>query len=135
MAKLARTLFWVYTAALIGVGAAGVFSAEWELTRLYDLKLTGLEDMLRATVLNQYRFLKGVEFAFGMYCLVCRDDIFRVLRFNRVFLIGVFGGAGARVFSIFVDGVPHWAFLVFIAIELAAGVCVLWVTRNKLVAS
>jgi hypothetical protein len=135
MAKLARTLFWIYTAALICIGAAGVFSAEWELTRLYDLELTGLGDMLRATVLNQYRFLKGVEFAFGMYCAVCRDDIFRVLRFNRVFLIGVFGGAGARVFSIFVDGVPHWAFLLFIAIELAAGVCVLWGTRAKLMAS
>ena len=53
-------------------------------------------------------------------------------KFNQVFLIGLFGGVGARLFAILLDGVPHWAFLAFLVVELATGVLVVIQSQQTL---
>lgn len=135
MALLTRILFWGYVLMLLGVGASGILVAEWELIRIFRVRLDDMDSLARATILNQYRFLKSIEFAFGLFSLLCREEIFRVPKFNRIFLIGLFGGVGARVLAIVVDGMPHWAFLVFLTLELATGVLVLIQSRKSLVPS
>ncbi|MEK6210055.1 MAG: DUF4345 domain-containing protein [Pseudomonadota bacterium] len=135
MARSTRVLFWGYALMLLVVGASGVFIAEWELSRIFGVRLDDMDKLARATILNQYRFLKSVEFAFGLFSLLCRDEIFRLPKLNRIFLIGVFGGVAARLLSIMLDGMPHWAFLVFLALELATGVLVLIESRKTLAPS
>ena len=132
MALSTRVLFWGYVLMLLAVGASGVFIAEWELTRIFGVRLDDMDKLARATILNQYRFLKSVEFAFGLFSVLCRWEIFCVPRFNRIFLIGLFGGVAARMLAIVDDGLPHWAFLVFLALELATGVLVLIQSRKTL---
>jgi hypothetical protein len=132
MTLLTRILFWGYALMLVGVGASGIFIADWELSRIFQVPLSDMGALQRATILNQYRFLKSIEFAFGLFSLLYREEIFRVAKFNRLFLIGVFAGVGARSLAIVLDGVPHWAFLAFLALELATGVLVLIQSRSSL---
>ena len=134
MSLLTRILFWGYALMLVGVGASGIFIADWELSRIFQVPLSDMGALQRATILNQYRFLKSIEFAFGLFSLLYREEIFRVAKFKRVFLIGVFAGVGARSLAIVLDGVPHWAFLVFVALELATGVLV-WIQSRSGLAS
>ncbi|HTS52065.1 MAG TPA: DUF4345 family protein [Burkholderiales bacterium] len=131
MALLTRILFWGYLLMLVGVGASGIFIADWELSRVFHVPLSSMDALQRSTVLNQYGFLKSIEFAFGLFCVLCRDEIFRVPKFNRIFLVGVFGGVAARTLAILLNGVPHWAFVVFLALELTTGVLVLIKSRSS----
>lgn len=135
MALLTRVLFWGYVLMLLIVGASGVFIAEWELQHIFKVRLDDMDGLARATILNQYRFLKSVEFAFGLFSLLCRDEIFRLPKLNRVFLIGLFGGVAARLLAIVLDGMPHWAFLAFLVLELATGVLVLIQSKKTLAAA
>jgi Domain of unknown function (DUF4345) len=135
MAKATRLLFWGYVLMLLVVGASGVFVADWELTRVFAVRLDDMDTLARSTILNQYRFLKSAEFAFGLFCVACRSEIFRTHKYNRLFLIGLFGGVAARVLAIALDGWPHWVFLAFLALELTTGVLVLAQSRRTLVPS
>jgi uncharacterized protein DUF4345 len=132
MALLTRILFWAYVLMLVGVGASGIFIADWELSRVFHVPLSNMDALQRSTVLNQYGFLKSIECAFGVFCALCREEIFRQLKFKRIFLLGVFGGVAARTLAILLNGVPHWAFLVFLALELTTGVLVLIQSRRSL---
>lgn len=124
MATLARIFFWGYTGMLLGVGAGGVLVAPWELHTVFALPLDTMDATRRASILNQYRFLKSVEWAFGLFCVLNRAAIFRPSASRNLFLAGVFGGVVARVASLLADGVPHWAFLAFAALEAVTGVLV-----------
>jgi hypothetical protein len=121
---LARWFFWGYAGMLVGIGASGVFVAPWELRTVFALPLDALDAARRASILNQYRFLKSVEFAFGVFCVLDRAAIFTPSASRRLFLTGVFGGVFARTASLLADGMPHWAFLAFAALELVTGVLV-----------
>lgn len=124
MQSLARLFFWGYTVMLLGIGASGMLIAPWELTHVFHLPLDLLDAAQRASMLNQYRFLKSVEFGFGMFCLLNRAAIFQPSVGLRLFLTGVFAGVLARVGSLLADGTPHWAFLAFAALEFVTGVLV-----------
>jgi hypothetical protein len=126
VAGIARIFFWGYTAMLLGVGASGVFVARWELTRVFSMPLVA-GTTVAATMLNQYRFLKAMEFAFGVFCASYRREIFQRARANRVFLAGVFAGVFARLLGWSTDGTPSIAFVVFAALELITGLLV-WAT-------
>lgn len=132
MARATRVLFWGYVLMLLGVGGSGIVIAEWELTHIFAVRLDDMDKLARATILNQYRFLKSVEFAFGLFAAWCSWEIFCVHKYNRIFLIGLFGGVAARTLAIALDGVPHWAFLVFLALELVTGVLVLIESKKTL---
>ena len=108
MRTLALVMFYGYAAMLVGVGATGVFTAEWELRAVFLIPIDTYEPMTRATVLNQYRFLKAVELSCGVW----------------LFLLIVFGGVAARGLSFAVDGRPAWPFFAFTGAELLTGLLV-----------
>ncbi len=126
MTQLATNIFYYgYTAMLLGVGASGIFIAQWELSRLFAVDLAGMGSEPAATLLTQYRFLKSTELVFGLFCWLFRHAIFAGGEARRLFFIGLFGGVGARLFSLITDGRPHWIFLLFAALELICGLLML----------
>ena len=130
MNSLARIFFWGYSLMLIGIGASGIFVARWELTEIFAVPTATIGGVAAATLLNQYRFLKAVELAFGIFCIAFRGEIFRPTTAHRVFLAGLFAGVAARLGSWIVDGTPRWPFLAFAALELLTGILVTLVVRE-----
>ena len=101
---------------------AGIFSASWEISWVFGIPLGKLDPHVRATMLNQYRFLKSAEFSFGLFCYFFRNRIFAEVAVRRLFAAMVFLGVGARLYSVAIDGTPHWAFLAFALLEFVTGV-------------
>jgi len=132
MSFLTKAFFWGYVAMLFLAGGAGVLLTRLELTRVFHLDLGTLSSLAESTLLNQYRFLKSMEIGFGLYCVVFREEIFTLRRFNRLFLGILFLAAGARIASGVADGWPHWAFIAFAFLELVTGCLVFLWTRGKL---
>jgi len=130
MQSLARIFFWGYTLMLVVIGASGMLVAGWELTTVFAVDLATMGEPQRATLLNQYRFLKALELAFGLFCLTYRRDIFGEPRARCLFLAGVSAGVVARGGSWMVDGTPHAIFLIFMALELATGALV-WLASRR----
>jgi hypothetical protein len=130
MRRIALVCFWGYTGMLLVIGASGILIAPWELTHIFSIPLDSLSGEQRASILNQYRFLKSAEFAFGIFCVTHRAAIFDGGLSLRIFLCGVFAGVFARLLSLLVDGVPQWAFLTFAALELVTGVLVWRAARS-----
>jgi len=124
MVSIARIFFWGYALMLVGIGAGGIFVAGWELPRVFHVDLAAMEAQARATLLNQYRFLKALELAFGLFCVCYRRAIFRRRHDLRVFLAGLSAGVAARLGSWLFDGTPRPVFLVFMALELVTGLLV-----------
>ena len=129
---LTKAFFWGYVAMLFLAGGAGVLFTRLELSRVFHLDLRTLSSLAESTLLNQYRFLKSIEIGFGLYCVVFREEIFTLRRFNRLFLGILFLAAGTRLASAVADGWPHWAFVTFLFLELVTGCLVYLWTRGKL---
>jgi hypothetical protein len=85
-----------------------------------------------ASALNQYRFMKSEEFAFGVFALIFRKEIYAIPKFNRFFLSIVFLGAFIRALSLFVDGRPNSAYIFFTILETTIGVIILAYSRITL---
>lgn len=124
MRTLALVMFYGYAAMLVGVGATGVVTAEWELRAVFLIPIDTYEPMTQATLLNQYRFLKAVELSCGVYLFVFRSAIFRDATHHGLFLLIVFGGVAARGLSFALDGRPAWPFFAFTGAELLTGLLV-----------
>jgi hypothetical protein len=133
MARVTRIFFWGYALMLVGVGASGTMIASWELARVFGVDLSAMGEQERATLLNQYRFLKAVELAFGLFCVCYQREIFRRGRALRVFLAGLSAGVIARMGSWLVDGRPRAVFLVFMMLEGVTGVLVWHASRRAVV--
>lgn len=131
MNTLAHLFFWGYALMLVGVGASGMLIAGWELPSVFAVNLDAMGELQRATLLNQYRFLKALELAFGVFCLAYRREIFSRPRELCVFLGGLFAGVAARLGSWIADGTPRQVFLVFLALELVTGVLVWLVFQRR----
>ncbi|WP_174874903.1 DUF4345 domain-containing protein [Vogesella oryzae] len=131
MQSLARIFFWGYALMLVGIGASGMLVAGWELPTVFAVDLPAMGEPQRATLLNQYRFLKALELAFGLFCLAYRRDIFGQPRALCVFLAGLSAGVAARAGSWLADGMPRPIYLVFMALELATGVLVWLAARRR----
>ncbi len=125
MRVLTRWFYYGYTWMLLGVGGSGILIAPWELTHVFAVDLAGMGPGPAATLLNQYRFLKSTEFAFGLYCWLFRHATLAGGQARSLFLAGLFTGVAARVVSLLVDGMPHWAFLLFALLEFICGALVL----------
>ncbi len=131
MARISAVLVLAYAAMLCVVGAAGIVSAHWELTQLFHLPLDQQMPEVRATFLNQYRFLKAIELAAGIACLASRQAILEGGLAGTLFLILVASGVVARSIAWIVDGTPAPVFLVFLALELLVFVVTLLHLRTR----
>lgn len=124
MVALARLFFWGYALMLVGVGASGMLVAGWELPTVFAVNLDAMPQLQRATLLNQYRFLKALELAFGLFCLAYRHEIFTRSLALCVFIAGLSAGVSARLGSWIADGMPEPMFIAFMVLELVTGVLV-----------
>ena len=132
MRILTTILFYGWSGALLVLGGLGVFTGRWEVSTLFKIDLEGMGLEAKANLLNQYRFLKAIEFGFGLFCFVFRKEIFRVPRFNRLYVSIVFLGACARALAIALEGWPHWAFIIVTILEFATGFAVVIYSRRTL---
>lgn len=132
MRLLTALLFWTWVGALVLLGGSGIFTGEWELRLVYGIDLASMSPMEQAGLLNQFRFLKAVEFGFGFFCILFRREIRRVPLFNRLFLSIVFLGASARALAIALDGWPHWTFTGITLLELLTGIVLALDSRRTL---
>ncbi|KSV76042.1 hypothetical protein N185_16470 [Sinorhizobium sp. GW3] len=131
MNKLLPDLFLIgYGLMFLAVGLAGVFTAPWELAQIFHLDQAWLTLPEGATFLNQYRFLKAAEAAFGLFCLYHRRDILAGGSNFVVFVSGCALGIFARSLSMALDGTPRPIFVVFIFLELLTLVLVWRHARN-----
>ncbi|MGH9237099.1 MAG: DUF4345 family protein [Vicinamibacterales bacterium] len=131
MKALAILLFYGWSGALLLLGAVGMFNGRWEIERIFALDLDALGQERTATLLNQYRFLKAVEFGFGLFCFIFKDEIFTRRVFNRLFLWVVFLGAGARALSLLLEGLPHWSLTGITVLEFVSGIVIALHTRRS----
>ena len=125
-------LFFGWVGALVLLGGLGIFTGKWELGTIFQIDLGRMSHEAQDSLLNQYRFLKAVEFGFGIFCVLFRREIYQDLRCNRLFLSVVFLGAAARVLSIAVDGWPHWAFTGVTVLEILTFLVVALYSRGTL---
>jgi hypothetical protein len=117
MRILALVLFYGWSGALLLLGGAGIFTGRWEVETIFRIPLSALGEEGTANLLNQYRFLKAVEFGFGLFCFVFKNEIFTERVFNRLYLSIVFLGAAARALSLMLEGLPHWGFTFITGLE------------------
>jgi hypothetical protein len=113
-----------YSAMLVVVGTAGILSARWELATIFKVDPSSWSPDIQATMLNQYRFLQGLELGAGLFCLAYRSDIMAGGRASRVFLAIVAAGIAGRAFAWSVDGRPATAFVIFLVLETLVFVAV-----------
>ena len=128
----AYVLFYGYVGLLIVAGAWGVFFAAVDQRFLLDLDLDLInDDTARANVLTQYRFLRAIEFGFGLASFRYRREIFEARGFYGLFLSVMVFGVLARLISLVLDGRPGWIFFVFMGLELAGAIAVYAATADK----
>ena len=125
MTAATRLLILGYGAMLCVVGLAGIVAAPWELRTIFGLDPAALPDEVRATLLNQYRFLKAVEFGAGVFCLGLRRRILAGGPETRMFVALVAAGVIARSYAWIADGRPATAFIVFLLLEAVVLLAVL----------
>ncbi len=106
-----------YGLMLKAVGAAGILTAPWELRTVFHLDPAAWPHEVHATFLNQYRFLKAVEFSAGVFCIAYHKTVLTGGRAAWVFLVLVVAGVAARTLSWVVEGAPSALFLTFLALE------------------
>lgn len=129
--------FYSYALFLVTAGGlAGLFAPRWGplefevfARAIFPADLT---PEVMASALNQYRFMKSMEFGFGVFALVFRKEIYTDRKFNRFFLAIVFLGAAMRVLSILVDGRPHGAYIFFAILEFTIGAIIFAHSRTTL---
>lgn len=125
-------LFYGYVILLVLAGAWGVFFAAFDQRLLFHLDVPALAPLTAASLVSQYRFLRAMEFGFGMFSIIYRRQIFTVRAFNRLFLATMTFGVAARILSLVLDGRPLPVFYFFLGTELAGVVFIYAYSRHTL---
>lgn len=124
MKTAATVLFYVWAGAAALFGAVGLAAATWELPLVFHVPLDGMQPGDRADLLNQYRFLRGVELGVGLLFLALRREVLHERRLGLLFVVVVGAGALGRIAGIALDGWPSPWMVALLVIELAAMVAV-----------
>ena len=132
MKFLAYLLFYGYVILLIVAGAWGVFFARFDHRLLFQLDVHTLMPVTAASLVSQYRFLRALEFGFGMFSILYRREIFTSRAFNRLFLATMAFGVVARIVSLVLDGPPFPIFYFFLTTEFAGVVFIYTYSRQTL---
>lgn len=123
--------FYCYIGLVLHAGFWGAFiGADFDQKLLFNLDTQTLPESTRIDLLSQYRFLRALEFGFGLFAILFRKEIFSEKKFNTLFLAIMGSGVLARAVSIVVDGLPSaptWFFWIF---ELI-GVIIIYLYSSK----
>ena len=82
------------------------------------------------SALNQFRFMKSLEFGLGVYAFLFRKEIFTVRKHTLYFVGITMLSALSRGLSLLLDGMPHPAYLAFMAVEFSVAVIVFLYARH-----
>jgi Domain of unknown function (DUF4345) len=99
---------------------------------LFHLDLRTLPPAKAASLVGQYRFLRALEFGFGLFSIIYRHEIFTSRVFNRLFFSTMAFGVIARLVSLAFDGRPFQVFYFFLASELAGVILIYIYSRRTL---
>lgn len=118
--------FYGYIGLVLLAGFWGAFvGADFDHQLLFNLDTSTLESDTRTNLLSQYRFLRAMEFGYGLFAVLFTEEIFSMKKFNRLYLAIMFGGVLARIISIIDDGSPSALFYFFLIFEFI-GVVVIY---------
>lgn len=118
--------FYCYIGLVLIAGFWGAFlGADFDHQLLFNLDTSTLEDDTRANLLSQYRFLRAMEFGYGLFAILFTKEIFSLKKYNRLYLAIMLAGVLARIVSILDDGSPTALFYFFLIFELI-GVIVIY---------
>lgn len=118
--------FYGYIGLVLLAGFWGAFvGADFDHQLLFNLDTSTLESDTRTNLLSQYRFLRAMEFGYGLFAILFTEEIFSLKKFNRLYLAIMFGGVLARIISIIDDGSPSALFYFFLIFEFI-GVVVIY---------
>ena len=118
--------FYGYIGLVMLAGFWGAFlGADFDHQLLFNLDTSSLESDTRTNLLSQYRFLRAIEFGYGLFAILFTKEIFSLKKFNRLYLGIMFAGVLARTVSIVDDGSPSALFYFFLIFEFI-GVVVIY---------
>ena len=118
--------FYGYIGLVMLAGFWGAFlGADFDHQLLFNLDTGSLESDTRTNLLSQYRFLRAIEFGYGLFTILFTKEIFSLKKFNRLYLAIMFAGVLARTVSIVDDGSPSALFYFFLIFEFI-GVVVIY---------
>lgn len=119
MKQLSYFFFYTYIGLVLLAGFWGAFIyPQFEFKLMLELDPGSLEDHARINLLSQYRFLRALEFGFGLFSIVFVKEIFSAKSFNVLFLIIMGSGIMARMVSWLFDGTPNYFTQFFMFYEL-----------------
>ncbi len=127
--------FWGYALFLIFIGGLlGLLVPRWAPLQFEvfanEIFPAPLGHQVIASTLNQYRYMKSMEFGFGVFAVLFRTQIYHSRRMNLYFLGIMLLGALERTLSIVVDGWPNPAYVGFTIIEFAITAVIFAYSRN-----
>ena len=129
---LSNIFFYRYVGLLIIAGGWGVLFGHLDQKLLFNLNTDQLDAGVAASLISQYRFLRAIEFGFGMMSFIFRKEIFRERLFNTLFLSTMSLGVVARGISLIIDGSPNGAFYFFAISELIGAIVIFLYSRTTL---
>lgn len=116
--------FYTYVGLVVAAGLWGVFCAKLDANLFLALDLNQIAPRSCANLLSQYRFLRALEFGFGIVALYLRREIFAGGIINHLFLITMVLGVIGRAVSLLADGRPRGVFYFFLIYEAAGSLSI-----------
>ena len=140
MKQINYACFYFYCGFLVLIGGIlGLFVPKWGPMSFEVYATTifkaDIDPASMASALNQYRFMKSLEFAFGLFGLLFVKEIFTVRKFNYFFLGIMLLGSFERLLSFFVDGTPRPAYIMFMGVEFLFWLIMVIYSRTSLKAA
>lgn len=124
--------FYTYVGLVLLAGFWGAFiNPYFDFNQLFNLDPYTLTDYSRINTMSQYRFLRALEFGFGLFSIRFIKNIFIEKTFNTLFLIIMGSGVLARLVSWVMDGDPSYMTKFFMIYELLGLIIIYAYTRNK----
>lgn len=125
MKQLSYFFYYAYAGLVLLAGVWGALgSPRLDFRILFHFSPDTLGAYARINLLDQYRFLRALEFGFGLYCFLFAREVFSNRKFNTLFLMTMALGTIARITSFWAEGRPSAAMCFFLAFE-ATGLVVI----------
>ncbi|MGQ1785938.1 DUF4345 family protein [Saccharicrinis sp. GN24d3] len=125
MKILSYSFYYPYVVLLLIAGFWGAFiNPYFDFNLLFDLDPQTLADYGYINLFSQYRFLRALEFGFGLFSILYTRMIFTKKSFNILFLVIMGSGILARVMSWIVEGTPNGLMQFFMFHELTGWILI-----------
>lgn len=132
MAFLNYFFFYTYIGLVLLAGFWGAFIYPYlDFEYLLAVDLQTMEEAAKINLLSQYRFLRALEFGYGLFAIVFLKEIFSVRKFNLLFLLIMGCGILARAVSWWTDGTPNGWAIFFLSYEAIGWVIIAWYSKRK----